>query len=258
MWYRTDLVRPLSVLGFACLTFFVASSVHAAEFHFDSDVDGIPDTWEEVVFSTSSTQSDTDGDKIGDRTEIVNGTDPLKKTGKLIEKDFDKDGLSDRLELLFGTDPTNSDTDGDGFLDGTEVESGFSPTSTEAMILPKTIKIILKTQRLEQQVAGIAIHSYVVSTGKWQTPTPVGQYQILNKIPRAWSNMAKLWMPNWMAISKKGYGIHELPEWPGGAKEGANHLGIPVSHGCVRLGIGPAKTMFDWTPIGTSVTVVAR
>lgn len=41
--------------------------------------------------------------------------------------DFDRDGLSDALEIFYGTDMANSDTDNDTFLDGDEVERGFSP-----------------------------------------------------------------------------------------------------------------------------------
>jgi len=62
-------------------------------------------------------------------------------------------------------------------------------------------------------------------------------------------------MPYWMAFTGAGHGIHELPEWPGGAKEGAGHLGIPVSHGCVRLGVGPAGTIYGWANIGDAVYV---
>jgi lipoprotein-anchoring transpeptidase ErfK/SrfK len=62
-------------------------------------------------------------------------------------------------------------------------------------------------------------------------------------------------MPYFMQFTKQGAGLHELPEWPNGKKEGANHLGTPVSHGCVRVGIGVAKKLYDWTPVGTKVVV---
>ncbi len=42
-------------------------------------------------------------------------------------EDSDQDGLSAEEEKAFGTDPTNSDTDGDGYSDGVEVESGYDP-----------------------------------------------------------------------------------------------------------------------------------
>ena len=62
-------------------------------------------------------------------------------------------------------------------------------------------------------------------------------------------------MPYWMAFDNRGYGLHELPEWPGGYKEGASHLGHRVSHGCVRLGVGAAKKLYDWAEVGTLVIV---
>ncbi|MBT4349346.1 hypothetical protein HOD19_01025 [bacterium] len=41
--------------------------------------------------------------------------------------DIDNDGLTHQEELLFGTDPNNPDTDGDGYLDGEEVNNGYNP-----------------------------------------------------------------------------------------------------------------------------------
>lgn len=45
-----------------------------------------------------------------------------------LSKDSDLDGLSDYQELFtYKTNPYNPDTDGDGFLDGDEVDNGFNP-----------------------------------------------------------------------------------------------------------------------------------
>lgn len=41
--------------------------------------------------------------------------------------DSDQDGLTDQEEKMLGTDPHNPDTDGDGYLDGKEVASGYNP-----------------------------------------------------------------------------------------------------------------------------------
>lgn len=41
--------------------------------------------------------------------------------------DSDNDFLIDERELKLGTDPNNPDTDGDGYLDGIEVENGYNP-----------------------------------------------------------------------------------------------------------------------------------
>jgi len=130
-------------------------------------------------------------------------------------------------------------------------------TYTRAKILEgKYIDINLSAQIMSIFENGILLDSYIISSGKRGMETPSGTHAIANKFPRAWSKKYGLYMPYWMAITPSGsYGIHELPEWPGGYKEGAAHLGIPVSHGCVRLGIGPAKRVYDWAEIGTPVVV---
>lgn len=244
-------------MGFSLLL-VIPAAAHAQQYPLtDSDGDGLPDVFETQVFHTNPSQADTNGDGIKDRDSIIRSIDPVAKgKKKLVDHDFDNDGLVDRLEIQFSTDPRNPDTDGDGYTDGMEVMNGYSPTTSEPVLLQKSIIIRLGTQRLEQRVDGIAISSFPVSTGKRSMPTPVGTFKVLDKIPRAWSSSAKLWMPYWMHFSGRGHGIHELPEWPNGRKEGAWHLGVPVSHGCVRLGVGPARLLYNWTPIGTPVTVV--
>lgn len=114
---------------------------------FDSDLDGLPDLWEESFFgnldalpgtdgdadgltneeelaaATDPTTADTDGDGINDGTErnADPATDPTNP-------DTDGDGLSDAEEETFATDPTNPDTDGDGFTDQLEVQNNTDPT----------------------------------------------------------------------------------------------------------------------------------
>ena len=120
----------------------------------------------------------------------------------------------------------------------------------------KYIDINLKSQVMTIFEDGSLVDAFVVSSGLAGMDTPKGEYTIHNKALRPWSKRYLLYMPYWMAITPDGkYGIHELPEWPGGYKEGANHLGRPVSHGCVRLGVGAAKTVYEWAPEGTTVIV---
>jgi len=130
-------------------------------------------------------------------------------------------------------------------------------TFTQARIMAgKYIDVNLATQIMTIFENGKIINSFLISSGKRGMDTPKGEHQIYNKHPRPWSKKYGLYMPNWMAITSDGkFGIHELPEWPGGYKEGQNHLGIPVSHGCMRLGVGPAETVYNWAEIGTPVLV---
>jgi lipoprotein-anchoring transpeptidase ErfK/SrfK len=120
----------------------------------------------------------------------------------------------------------------------------------------KYIDINLANQVMTLFAEGKLVDSFIVSSGKRGMDTPKGTFSIHNKAPRVWSKKYGLYMPYWMAVASDGsFGIHELPEWPGGYKEGANHLGIPVSHGCIRLGVGPAKFTYDWTEVGTPVVI---
>jgi lipoprotein-anchoring transpeptidase ErfK/SrfK len=120
----------------------------------------------------------------------------------------------------------------------------------------KYIDIDIAQQRMTLFQDGRAIQSHLISSGKRGMDTPKGEFSIHNKAPRPWSKTYGLYMPYWMAITADGkFGIHELPEWPSGYKEGANHLGHPVSHGCVRLGVGNAREVYDWTDTGTVVIV---
>jgi len=120
----------------------------------------------------------------------------------------------------------------------------------------KYIDVNLTSQILSIFENGKIIETFLISSGQKGMDTPKGEFSIHNKADRAWSKKYELWMPFWMAIVTDGsFGIHELPEWPGGYKEGANHLGTPVSHGCIRLGIGAAERVFNFSEIGTPVVI---
>ena len=60
-------------------------------------------------------------------TEDWNAMQAITYSGAAREKDSDGDLLSDEMEAQYGTDTNNPDTDGDGFKDGVEVNSGYNP-----------------------------------------------------------------------------------------------------------------------------------
>ncbi len=145
----------------------------------------------------------------------------------------------------------------DTLPDNKLVALGDSLPENEVKFEFRKIQIDLSDQKMYLYEGPDVIAEFLVSTGKRGMETPIGEFMVHGKSDRAWSRMAGLWMPYWMVIIPSvGIGIHELPEWPNGYKEGVDHLGVPVSHGCIRLGVGPAEFTYNWAEVGTKVEVV--
>ena len=120
---------------------------------------------------------------------------------------------------------------------------------------PKVIELYLTEQKMRLWENGQNINEFQVSSGRRGMDTPTGLFRVKNKIDLAYSRKYRLYMPYWMAFTNYGHGIHELPVFKNGVREGANHLGRPVSHGCVRLGIGAAQQVYGWANVGTPVVI---
>ena len=112
------------------------------------------------------------------------------------------------------------------------------------------VKVIIDrgAQRAYLVVDGaIAINTPISSGAKGHT-TPTGSYTILEKKRSGKrSTIYHCPLPRWMRLTWRGIGMHvgDLP-------------GYPASHGCIRLPQEGATALFDHTPHGTTVTVVAN
>lgn len=135
-----------------------------------------------------------------------------------------------------------------------------SPEFVLGRFAGRYLEIDLSAQRMHL-IEGNQYHkTSIISTGAWTHPTPTGQFAIKNHIKTAWSKRYGLYMPLWMAIQTPeglydGYGLHGLPYWPNGRREGESHLGKPVSHGCIRLGSGDIEYLYEWAQDGTPVVI---
>ena len=129
-------------------------------------------------------------------------------------------------------------------------EIKIEPKFTEG----KYMDISISNQVMTLFEDGTKVNSFLISSGKYGMPTPFGTFSVKKKEPNHWSGTYGLWMPYSMNFYGAFY-IHELPYWPSGYREGEDHLGVRVSHGCIRLGVGPAEYVFNWSEIGTPVYV---
>jgi hypothetical protein len=99
------------------------------------------------------------------------------------------------------------------------------------------IQVDKSTQTMTVTVDGAPAYSWPVSTGIGEYDTPGGDFQPFRMerehYSREWDNAP---MPYSIFFTQQGHAIH-----------GTNHksIGRPASHGCVRLSVANARTLFD-------------
>ncbi len=127
----------------------------------------------------------------------------------------------------------------------------------------RKIKVDLSDQTLSVYLGDNIVRDFKVSTGKAATPTPKGKYEVMLKQEVRVGNAPPHYiMPKFMMFKGGGYGFHALPSLARGGgdafwTEARNHIGVPVSHGCVRLLPEDANWIFDFANIGTTVEIQA-
>ncbi|ACL70883.1 L,D-transpeptidase [Halothermothrix orenii] len=105
------------------------------------------------------------------------------------------------------------------------------------------IYIELNTRRLILKNNGSIIATYPVAIGKPSTPTPVGDFKVLNKI----KNPGGVLGTRWLQFTWQQHGIH-----------GTNKpwlIGQAVSNGCVRMYNRDVEELYDYVSVGTPVII---
>jgi hypothetical protein len=117
------------------------------------------------------------------------------------------------------------------------------------------INIDKSTQHMTVAVDGQQRYSWPVSTGRPGYDTPGGTFKInrmdADHFSQEWDNAP---MPHTMFFDLHGHAIHGFSD--------VKHLGLAVSHGCVRLSPDHAATLFDLVKTegmaNTSVSIEGR
>ena len=121
--------------------------------------------------------------------------------------------------------------------------------------LDKEIKVDLSQQRAFLFEKGVFIMGFKISSGKLETPTPKGVFQVIYKQNMIYSKIAGCWLSFWVGFTSDGkYGFHETPIC-NGQRQGEENIGQPASAGCLRLKQGKAEQLYDWTDIGTKIEI---
>ena len=148
--------------------------------------------------------------------------------------------------------------------DDLERRALFLGSSMQASALdlsgPALVDVDISTQKMQLKFGETIVREYIVSTGTFKKPTPLGHFKILNKQDlRIAGKSPHYRMPMWQGFSKWGHGFHGLPYlvndqgifW----NEALDHIGRPVSHGCVRLLPEDAEEFFKLTDVGMDVVI---
>ena len=120
--------------------------------------------------------------------------------------------------------------------------------------------VVDKSQNiLTLKADGSVFKTYRAATGKASSPTPVGTFNVTNKIvDPPWYPPSGKMIPSgdpknvlgsrWLGISKPTYGIHGtiVPD----------SIGKSVTEGCVRLQNSDVEELFSIVPEGTEVVIV--
>lgn len=108
------------------------------------------------------------------------------------------------------------------------------------------ILIVQKERRLYLYRDNLLQAVFPVAIGKTQTPTPVGNWQVINK---KILTEPGVFGTRWIGLDNPGYGIHgtNAPELIGNA----------VSMGCIRMYNADVEQLFDLVFIGMPVIIAA-
>jgi hypothetical protein len=117
------------------------------------------------------------------------------------------------------------------------------------------IAIDKNTQQMSVAVDGAQRYTWPVSTGRPGYDTPNGTFKVnrmdASHFSQEWDNAP---MPHTMFFDMRGHAIHGFSD--------VAHLGLAVSHGCVRLAPANATVLFNLVKVegmaNTSVTITGR
>lgn len=106
------------------------------------------------------------------------------------------------------------------------------------------LEIDLVRRQLSHYQGSYLAATYPVAIGKASTPSPVGEWSIINK---KILNYDSVFGTRWMGLSNPGYGIH--------GTNNPSSIGKAVSNGCIRMYNHHVEELFNKVSLGTKVII---
>lgn len=125
---------------------------------------------------------------------------------------------------------------------------GLSEESLQYFDTQYNITVDLSQRELTLREGEEIIKVYPVAVGKPSTPTPTGNWRIIQKTQNPGGPFGARWMR--INVPWGGYGIHGTNQ--------PESIGQAVSHGCIRMNNGDVIELYDIVPLGTEVKIIGQ
>jgi lipoprotein-anchoring transpeptidase ErfK/SrfK len=141
----------------------------------------------------------------------------------------------------------------------TSIPNTASPAPEFAKATVRWVLVSIPDRKLALFENGRVVRIYRVAVGKTSTPSPVGEFKIVNRVtdPTYYhkgqviaAGRSNPVGSRWMGLSAKGYGIHGTNQ--------PNSIGKAASTGCIRMGKKDLEDLFAIVNVGDAVEIRAE
>jgi lipoprotein-anchoring transpeptidase ErfK/SrfK len=128
--------------------------------------------------------------------------------------------------------------------------------SSDGARVQRTVLVSIPDRKLAILENGTVVADFAVSVGADESPSPTGQFEIVNRVTNPTYYHEGQVIPagkdnpvgtRWVGLSQKGYGIHgtNVPK----------SIGLAASHGCIRLRNRDMEKLFGMLRVGDVVEI---
>lgn len=131
---------------------------------------------------------------------------------------------------------------------------------TKIVVVPKRVVLVsIPDRKLALLEDGKVVKVYRVAVGAEASPSPSGEFEIVNRITDPTYYHPHVVIPaseespigtRWVGLSRKGYGIHGTNE--------PRSIGRAASHGCIRMRNHDIARFFELVRVGDLVEIRAE
>jgi L,D-transpeptidase ErfK/SrfK len=128
--------------------------------------------------------------------------------------------------------------------------------SSAPMVAERRLVVSIPERKMALVIDGEVKKTFDVAVGKPTTPSPVGKFAIVTRVPNpTWYGPKKVVAPGkdnplgtrWLGLSQKGYGVH--------GTSAPKSIGKAASHGCIRMRNADVEELFELVQAGDVVEI---